>query len=167
MNICLAASALSPCRPCFESHFHSQSVVYRVPRLRISPALARSIGQANQFRVYVIYGGGPEPLCTSAVELWNLYYVADMELLESSWSGASMEDLSEHRKRLVSLRTLAVAYDAQTRTTPTRCQFFHPSQRTHKYLPKPCCPQAMASTLLQRYPSSGWRPTAQLLVGTK
>ncbi|KAJ7782110.1 hypothetical protein B0H14DRAFT_3507306 [Mycena olivaceomarginata] len=51
----------------------------------------------------------------SALQAWTMYYIANMELINSSWSGKS--DVAELQKRAVALRTLAVAYEAQTRTT--------------------------------------------------
>jgi hypothetical protein len=39
-----------------------------------------------------------------------------MELLETTWYGASSEKLDELRQHAAALRTLAVAYEAQTRT---------------------------------------------------
>jgi hypothetical protein len=50
-----------------------------------------------------------------------MYYIANMELINSSWSGKS--DVAELQKRAVALRTLAVAYEAQTRTTTRRQSF--------------------------------------------
>lgn len=73
----------------------------------------------------MIYGGGPAPLrgssaATSAVQVWNWFYVAHMELLERTWYGASSEKLDELRQHAAALRTLAVAYEAQTRTAVSR-----------------------------------------------
>lgn len=74
-------------------------------------------------------GGGPDVLRgsgahTSAVQVGSLFYVADMELLESTWFGASVEKVEDLRQRVVALRTLGVAYDAQMRTAVPRCQYF-------------------------------------------
>jgi hypothetical protein len=114
----------------------------------------------------VIYGGGPNPLCKSAVEVWNQYYIANTELLERSWSGASLEDLCEHRQRVVALRTMAVAYDAQTHTTPTRRQYF-PSIPVHMPVLTPTgAPRPwLASALLQHPPTSAGWAAAQFHAG--
>ncbi|KAJ7827325.1 hypothetical protein B0H14DRAFT_3467115 [Mycena olivaceomarginata] len=54
----------------------------------------------------------------SALQAWTMYYITNMELINSSWSGKS--DVAELQKRPVALRTLAVAYEAQTCTTTHR-----------------------------------------------
>ncbi|KAJ7860587.1 hypothetical protein B0H14DRAFT_3445992 [Mycena olivaceomarginata] len=87
--------------------------------------MANRIGQANQYRLYVIYGGGPDLLRgsgphASAVQVWNLFYGADMALLESTWFGASVDKVEDLRQRVVALRTLAGAYEAQMRTPVPR-----------------------------------------------
>jgi hypothetical protein len=116
--------------------------------------VANRIEQANQYRLYVIYGGGPDLLRgsgphTSALEVWNLFYSADVALLESTWFGASEEKVEVLRQRVVALRTLAGAYEAQMRSPVRRRQFFESSQRISQY--SRTCFQTMASAILQSF----------------
>ncbi|KAJ7141820.1 hypothetical protein C8R46DRAFT_1233527 [Mycena filopes] len=91
------------------------------PRLNIQLPLVAAIGQANRYRKYVIYGDTPGGIerrwqhqrFRSAADVWAHVHRASYDLINASWYFGDRDAVADCQQRVVSLRILACALEAQ------------------------------------------------------